>query len=120
MANHTFLHVEIPALDLEASGKFYHDLFGWTVRQIPEMSYATLHTGVDVPSGGLNPVSAESPVGRINVYIGTDDIQASARKVVELGGKLLTQPMPIPGVGLFAFFEDIAGNTLVFLEPHME
>lgn len=120
MANHTFLHVEIPALNLEASGKFYHDLFGWTVRQIPEMNYATLNTGVEFPGGGLNPVSAENPVGNMIVYIGTDDIQASALQVVEFGGKLLNPPMQIPGVGLFALFQDIAGNTLALLEPHME
>lgn len=120
MANHIFLHVEIPALNLEASGKFYHDLFGWAVRQIPEMNYATLATGVEVPSGGLNPVSAENPVGNMIVYIGTDDIQASVRQVVELGGKVLNAPMQIPGVGLFSFFQDVAGNTLALLEPHMD
>jgi uncharacterized protein len=120
MSKHPFVHIELSAKDREASGKFYNELFGWKIQQIPEMNYATFMTGDSEHElgGGLNPVSAESPAGTIIVYIGTDDIKASLNQVEKLGGKVLSQPMPIPGVGLFAFFKDPTGNTLALLEGH--
>jgi len=29
MCPHPFVHIELSSLDREASGKFYHELFGW-------------------------------------------------------------------------------------------
>jgi predicted enzyme related to lactoylglutathione lyase len=54
------------------------------------------------------------------VYIATDDIKESLAKVEKLGGIVLSQPMPIPDVGLFAYFKDPTGNTLALLEAHEE
>ena len=102
MSKHPIVHVEISAKDLVAAGKFYHDLFGWEVQQIPEMHYATFRTAEGSPGGGFNPVSAENPAGTIMIYIDTPDIKGSLRQIEKLGGAVLMQPMPIPGVGLFA------------------
>jgi uncharacterized protein len=118
MAKHPIVHIEISAKDREASGKFYHELFGWEIQQMPEFNYATFRTGDGSPGGGLNPVTAEYPAGTILVYIDTDDIQASLRQVEKLGGTVVTQPQAIPDVGLFAIFKDLTGNMLALLEEH--
>jgi predicted enzyme related to lactoylglutathione lyase len=120
MPKHPIVHIELSAKDREASGKFYHDLFGWEIQQMPEWNYATFSTGEGSPGGGLNPITPENPAGTILVYINTDDIQASLRQVESLGGIVVSQPMPIPDVGLFALFKDSTGNTLALLEPHGE
>ncbi len=119
MSKHPIVHVEISAADREASGKFYHDLFGWEVQQMPEVNYATFATG-DGVGGGLNPVTPENPPGTILVYINTDDIEDSLRQVESLGGKVLSRPQMIPDVGLFAIFKDPTGNTLALLQPIMQ
>ncbi len=48
MSEHHIVHVEFSAEDREAAGKFYSELFGWEVEQIPEMNYATFETGDNV------------------------------------------------------------------------
>jgi predicted enzyme related to lactoylglutathione lyase len=119
MPKHQIIHVELSSRNHEETGKFYHDLFGWEVRQIPEMSYATFSPGEGAVGGGFSPISPEYPAGTIMVYIETDDIQASLKKVEELGGKVISPPMNIPGVGDFAIFEDLSGNQVAVLQPVM-
>ena len=118
MSNHLIVHVELSAKDRVAAAQFYHDLFGWDVKQIPEVNYATFMTAKDQPGGGFNPVTPDNPPGTVLVYIGTDDIQESLALVEKLGGTVLAQPQPIPDVGLFAFFKDPTGNILALLEAH--
>ncbi len=120
MSKHPIVHVEISAADREASGKFYHDLFGWEVQQMPEANYATFATGDGEVGGGLNPITNGNPPGTIMVYVNTDDIEDSLRKVESLGGKVLSRPEMIPGIGLFAYFKDPTGNTLALLQPIMQ
>ncbi len=120
MSKHPIVHVEISSADREASGKFYHDLFGWEVQQMPEVNYATFATGDGEVGGGLNPVTPENPPGTIMVYVNTEDIEDSLRKVESLGGKVLSRPQMIPDVGLFALFKDPTGNTLALLQPTMQ
>ncbi len=120
MSTHNIVHVELSSKDREASGKFYHDLFGWEIQQIPDSNYATFMTSEGQPGGGFNQVSAENPAGTILVYIDTDNIGDTLDAVERLGGKVVSQPMPIPGIGLFAYFKDPTGNTLALLEPHMD
>ncbi len=117
MSQHPIVHIEFSSKDCEASGKFYHDLFGWEVQQIPEMNYATFMTGNGSPGGGFNPVDAAYPAGTVMVYVQTDDIDDSLQKVEELGGKIVAPRSEIPGVGWFAFFRDPTGNTVALMEP---
>ncbi len=120
MSNHPIVHIEFSSLNREASAAFYQNLFGWQVRQIPEMDYATFDSGEGSVGGGFNPVHEQNPAGTVTVYVNTDDIRATLAQVVALGGKAISDPMPIPGVGLFAYFQDPTGNTLALLEPHMD
>jgi uncharacterized protein len=120
MPKHSIVHVELSSRNPEESGKFYHDLFGWEVRQIPEMSYATFSPGEGTVGGGFSPIGPDYPAGTVMVYIETDDIQATLQKVEALGGKVVSPPMGIPGVGDFAIFQDLSGNHVAVLQPSME
>lgn len=114
MSKHPIVHVEFSAKDRETAGKFYAELFGWQVQQLPEMNYATFDTGEGV-GGGLNPVQENYPAGTISVYIHTDDIDATLAKAEKLGGKTIVPKSEIPGVGWFAFFADPTGNQIGLL-----
>ena len=111
MSIHPVVHVEISATNLEAASKFYADLFGWKVEQIPEMNYASFEPGEGV-GGGLNPVGENYPAGTVTVYIGTDDIEASLAKAEKLGGKAIVPKSEIPGFGWFGMFLDPSGNQI--------
>jgi predicted enzyme related to lactoylglutathione lyase len=45
MADHTIVHFEIPADDVEKLRKFYSDLFGWKIEKTPSpMEYWMIET----------------------------------------------------------------------------
>jgi len=46
-----------------------------------------------------------------------DDIRLSAKKVTDAGGKVLGEPMEIPGVGQYVSFTDTEGNRGSMLQP---
>lgn len=111
MSQHPIVHIEFSAKDREAAGKFYSELFGWNVQQMPEMNYATFEAEGG-PGGGFNPVTEEYPAGTVMVYVQADDIDASLAKAESLGGKTLVPKSEIPQTGWFAFFRDPTGNTV--------
>lgn len=111
MSKHNIVHIEFSAQELGSAGKFYGDLFGWKIEQVPEMNYATFETK-DGLGGGLNPVGENYPAGTVLVYVGTDDIEASLEKAESLGGKSVTPKTEIPGMGWFALFTDPTGNLV--------
>jgi predicted enzyme related to lactoylglutathione lyase len=110
MSQHPIVHIEISAQNREVAGKFYSDVFGWKVEQLPEMNYATFEAEGG-PGGGLNPVENNQPAP-VMVYIDTDDIDATLQKIQQSGGKLVRPTDDVPGMGQFAFFSDPSGNIL--------
>ncbi|HEX5504461.1 MAG TPA: VOC family protein [Thermomicrobiales bacterium] len=108
MASHPIVHVEIPARDRAAATKFYGDLFGWQTEDHAEMDYSTF-AAEGGPGGGF---TTSGETGKVLIFVGTDDIDASLAKVESLGGKTVQPKMEIPGVGWFGTFSDPAGNTI--------
>jgi len=111
MSDHPIVHIEISADDHKAAGKFYNDVFGWKVTDMPEMNY-TLFEHAEGQGGGFNPVSDQSPAGTVTVYIQADDIEATLEKIEANGGKVLMPKSEIPNTGWFALFSDTTGNTM--------
>jgi hypothetical protein len=111
MSKRNIVHVEIPAANTEAAGRFYQELFGWKIQHMPEMNY-TMWESEGGEAGGFPQVSAESPAGQVTVYIHSDDIDADLKKVEELGGKVLHPKVEIPQTGWYGIFQDPTGNVL--------
>jgi len=111
MSSHPIVHIEISSVNQEESGRFYADLFGWHVEQMPEMNYATFETHEGV-GGGFNPIGDGVPAGTVTVYVDTDDIDATLAKAEKLGGQTLATKTDIPGIGWFGLFRDPSGNMI--------
>ena len=111
MPKHPIVHIEFSTKDREESGKFYGELFGWKIQQMPEMDYAMFESGEGV-GGGLNPVTEGFPAGTVMVYIGTDDIEATLAKAESLGAKTVVPKTEIPNMGWVGMFTDPTGNML--------
>jgi catechol 2,3-dioxygenase-like lactoylglutathione lyase family enzyme len=45
MSKRNVVHIEIPAANVEAAGKFYQDLFGWKMQNVPEFDYTMWEDG---------------------------------------------------------------------------
>ena len=41
------------------------------------------------------------------------------KKVEGAGGKVLGEPMEIPGIGIYVSFNDTEGNRVSIFQPHM-
>jgi len=112
VSSHPIVHVEIPAHDPAAAGRFYADLFGWAIQSMPEFDYHTF-AAQPGPGGGFPKVDDQTfKPGDVTVYVGTDDIGATLAKVEALGGKTLLPKTEIPNIGWFAFFSDPTGNRI--------
>lgn len=68
--------------------------------------------GVGV-GGGVGPTMGRDPY--VTVYVAVDDLAATLKKVGELGGKTVTEPMQVPGGPEIAQFSDPAGNIVGLL-----
>jgi predicted enzyme related to lactoylglutathione lyase len=122
------VHFEMPYDDRERMAKFYQDAFGWQTRMLgPEMGNYVLATttesdesGLKQPgaiNGGFYTRKAAWPVQHPSVVIAVDDIRGAMRKVAEAGGKVLGEPMEIPGIGQYVSFVDSEDNRVSMLQP---
>ena len=111
MSKRNIVHVEIPAANVEAAGKFYQELFGWKTQAIPEMNY-TMWESEGGSAGGFPQVSGDNPAGQVLIHIHSDDIDADLKKVEELGGKTIHPKTEIPQTGWYGVFQDPTGNVI--------
>ena len=111
MSKRNVVHVEIPAANVQASGKFYQELLGWKIQHDEQLNYSMWQAG-DGSGGGFPEVSAEAPAGHVLVYIHSDDIEADLKQVEKLGGTVVQPKTEIPNIGWFGMFKDPTGNVL--------
>jgi predicted enzyme related to lactoylglutathione lyase len=52
-----------------------------------------------------------------SVVIAVGDIREAMKKVTEAGGKVVDEPMEIPGYGLYVSFFDTEGNRVSVMQP---
>jgi uncharacterized protein len=103
------VHFELPADDTSRALEFYSSLFGWTFEPWSgPVEYHRTKAGGD-PGGAIYP-SQEGERGPI-VYFDTDDIEATVRRVRDLGGSA-DDAQPIPGIGWFSRCRDTEGNPI--------
>jgi predicted enzyme related to lactoylglutathione lyase len=123
MVDHTVVHFEIPADDVEKISKFYEDLFGWRIQHVGWMDYWTVETVPTDDEG--NPVRPgvngglmrrESPGQRPTNYISVESAREYAAKIEELGGTVIMPPEEIPNVGWVAVAADPEGNYFGMIE----
>ena len=122
------VHFEMPAEDRKRMAQFYAKAFGWQAQMLgPDMGdyvvVTTTETDENGPrtkgaiNGGFFPKKDDRPAQYPSVVIAVDDIKASTNKVAEAGGKVLGEPMDIPGVGRYVSFFDTEGNRVSMLQP---
>ena len=117
MAN-TFGWVEIKTRDIERTATFYENLFGWRIIEKDTADGCAVwifDTGGEprvenLRRGGFWLRPAGEPLG-IVVYVEVDDLDATLRKVRELGGRVVTPKTP-QGPNFRATFTDPSGNLL--------
>jgi predicted enzyme related to lactoylglutathione lyase len=122
------VHFEMPYDDRKRMAAFYEAAFGWNTKALgAEMGNYVLATTCDsddagpkargMINGGFHARNPEWPAQHPSVVIAVEDIQASMKQVARAGGKVLGDPMEIPGVGRYVSFFDTEGNRVSLLQP---
>ncbi len=123
------VHFEMPAEDRKRMADFYAKVFGWKTQMLgAEMGDYVLATTTEVGengrpknpgaiNGGFFRKSDDKPAQYPSVVIAVEDIKEHMREVEKAGGKVLGEPMEIPGVGQYVSFMDTEGNRVSMLQP---
>ena len=114
------VHFEIPADDMARAKKFYQDIFGWELMDIPGMEYTIVHTvavdkdNMPLEAGAINGgitkriPTEKNPVLVINI----PSIDDYVKKVAKAGGKVIAPKQDVMGMGLYARVADTEGNVI--------
>ncbi len=125
------VHFEMPYEDVKRLQDFYTKAFGWQMSNTgEEMGHYVLagttetdanrmvKTPGTINGGFYSKATMPEGVAAIpSVVISVEDIKASMKKVTAAGGKLLGEPMEIPGIGKYVSFTDTEGNRVSILQP---
>jgi predicted enzyme related to lactoylglutathione lyase len=106
---------ELATRDAGAAKKFYTELLGWRLKEgdAAPGEYTEIVVG-DEHVGGIfqaGPEHGDVPA-QWSAYVAVDDVDAAAKRVEGLGGKVRVPPNDIPGVGRFCVISDPTGATL--------
>jgi predicted enzyme related to lactoylglutathione lyase len=123
--DHTLMHFEIPANDVEKLKHFYEEVFGWKIVQasgpieywviqtVPvDQNGMLMHPGVN---GGMykKQVPESKPIN----YFAVESITDFLEKIVKLGGKVTQPKQEVPEIGWIAAAEDPEGNLFALIQP---
>lgn len=122
------VHFEMPYEDAERLKHFYTQVFGWQMQQLGKDMGEYVVAGTTETDENMMPLKAGAIGGGFfpkgpdmpkcpSVVIAVEDIQMAIQKVTNAGGKILGQPMEIPGIGTYVPFIDTEGNRVGILQP---
>jgi len=130
--DHTVVHFEIPANDIQKLRKFYSGVFGWKIEKGSEdmggpMEYWLLGTvPVDQQMRPLRPgvngglyKKTDKKMNPI-VYISVESADEYIEKIKKLGGKIIVPKQEVPKVGWTAIATDPEGNQFAIIQPMMQ
>lgn len=123
------VHFEMPSKNQKRVSKFYREAFGWEMQQMgsdfAEYVVATTtesdkKTGRPKEPGAINGgfflTDPKKPAQVPSVVIGVANIKKHMQLVIKAGGKVLGEPVDIPGIGLYISILDTEGNRVSLLQ----
>ncbi|HZZ93234.1 MAG TPA: VOC family protein [Usitatibacter sp.] len=123
------VHFEMPYDEADRMATFYESAFGWKMKTMGEemgryVLATTTPSGPDgrpkepgAINGGFFPRKPDWPAQHPSVVISVRDLVDAMDRVWKAGGRVLGDPMQIPGVGGYVAFEDSEGNRVSMLQP---
>ena len=124
LVDHTVVHFEIPADDVEKVSRFYSNLFGWKIERMPgPTEYFSIET---VPvnekgelarpgvNGGI--IKRQGPEHKPVNYIAVESVDDYIKKIEELGGRIAVPKMEVPGIGWWVLALDPDGNQFAIMQ----
>ena len=115
-------YFEIQADDMTRAIHFYQEVFGWKFTEAPGMPVEYWRIETKSSRGGLlkRPAKTPPPEHGTNAYVCSMEVlnfDASALKIIELGGIIALPKFAVPAVCWQGYFLDTEGNTFGIYEP---
>lgn len=113
----SFCWHELMTTDVEGAKKWYGALFGWGAKDgsVGTGAYTEWTLG-GASLGGLMASPPGAPTGW-SIYVLVENVDATAAKAAELGGKVCCPPTDIPTIGRFAVLMDPQGASIAVFQP---
>jgi len=112
--------VDLATPDIEAAERFYGELFGWEIPELPNSAemggYRRAKLGGRDVAGAM-PLMQEGQPPAWSTYISVDDADAIGCAVQENGGTMIAEPMTVATYGRLALFTDPEGAFFGIWEP---
>lgn len=119
------VHFEIPTDDHARAKRFYAEVFGWQVQDMPmagdEVYTFAITSPVDEKfqhresgaiNGGMFKRSPGLPVDKPVITIGVESIDDHVKTIEAAGGTLVVPKGEVPDMGYYAYFKDTEGNLM--------
>ena len=114
--NKTVVHFEIGCSDLDSTSQFYKTIFNWDL--VKHGNSALINPGEnDALPGHINQLGPNDPQNYVTVYIQTPTLESDLKNIVSHGGEIIVPETSLPDGRHFAWFKDIAGNTMGLITP---
>ncbi len=115
MASHPIVHFEIGCHDGARTREFFAKLFDWEIADAE--GGLLINTGGNGSIGGHIVELAPEWGNYVTVYVQVADLGARLSKATDLGGKILVEPVTLPGQGSFAWLAAPEGNIIGLWKP---
>ena len=105
---------EIQAVDPEKMGRFYTEMFNWTLgngRKVKRIA-----PGIGAPEPAIAGSIRPSETSRILLYIQVLHLRESMDKAVTLGGEIVREPFDLPAGTTVGWINDPEGNQLALVQ----
>jgi predicted enzyme related to lactoylglutathione lyase len=110
--------IDLGSPDVDASVKFYGDLFGWTADpgSTEFGGYRMLRSG-GKQVAGVGPLMNPQQPPAWTTYMSVDDAKATSEKAKKAGGQVLVETMQVGDAGSMAILQDPTGAVFGLWQP---
>src|SRR4051812_27949456 len=111
MNKHRFVWHDLNTKDVEASKRFYGEIFNWKFSASDNGPYVHISAGEQM-FGGMRQMGPQEPMPTSWLgYIGVDDVAAAVATIPGAGGQVYMPATTMPNVGTFAVTADPSGGV---------
>jgi predicted enzyme related to lactoylglutathione lyase len=112
--------VDLATPDVNASARFYGELFGWdlvSAGPVEETGGYGMFKLRGKSVAGVGPLMQEGQPQVWSTYVSTDDADAVAARATQAGGAVLVEPMDVMDAGRMAFVVHPAAGAIGVWQP---
>lgn len=101
--------------DPTAARKFYEDVLGWAVSEMP-MADGSAYAAIVVDEKPVGGFAQAAINGGWLAFVTVDDVDGRVAKAKVAGATIIGEPLTVPGVGRMATIADPFGAAIAFID----